>query len=103
MIKFRIERSFTELGYNFWIINYQGNKAYIMKPTNLEFVECQDGSYLPDPSIKINEDLGTQLIRAIAEGLAESGLPIAKTPESTLSAKDENLNDLRRVIEKILK
>ncbi len=103
MIKFRIDRSISRNGYNLWIINYNGDESFIADPIELKFTKCLDGWEFPAPTLQVGEQIGTEFLRAIAEGMADSGLPIAKFPDSTLKAKDENLKDLRNIIEKILK
>ncbi len=102
MIRFRIEKSFCRDGWDIWLCDY-GRKNRIAKPIELEFVEIDDGMLLPTPTLKLGHEDGQLFIDAMVKGLAESGLLKNKATDEIIKAKDDNLSDLRKLVDKLVK
>lgn len=111
MIKIRIDRSFSEGGYNLWILKYdlQLKKTWVAKQIKLEWIESEPNWQLPDPSYHVGNldafaDAGAgNVLKAFAEAAIEAGL----VPNSTTDKKEQvqamenNLNDLRKIVDQL--
>lgn len=105
MIDLRIERGWSFDGYQLWIIERRNGKSFIAKPIDLEFIEIQDGSFLPEPTLKIDGILGKELLIEAKKALA--GFNYLDKESYDVSSKIEkkmqdHIDSLKMVIENTL-
>ena len=80
------------------ILGKQGNEHHQASPCELLFVPIQLGE-MTSPCIRIDEDNADNLLRALAQGLAEAGyLPdVSCAKDNELAATKYHLEDMRRL------
>lgn len=105
-MRFRIERSFSKMGYNIWLLDYKNNQGFIAKPINLEFEQIDDGAILPEPTLFIDEFLARDLIPEVQKGLA--GLNYLKKEDYDINCRVEkqmqsHIDSLKIVLDRVLK
>lgn len=98
MIRIRIQRDFSRLGYAVWFLQDcergEGRHALmIAKPMEFEYVEHPEHITLPDPTFTLREDE----LAAFSKELGEKGFIIQA---DTGSAR--HLSDMRKIVSKQL-
>lgn len=70
MIDFRIERGWSFDGYQGWVLDYRGDKGFIAKPIEFEWVELNPTATLPEPTFRMNGPLAREFLDATRKALA---------------------------------
>jgi hypothetical protein len=90
----RAQYSIVQQGFNIFLFKYEDGKRY--QVTNFELEEVKPGSIGYPSHLTIQEDYAQMLF----DDLWSAGLR-PKTPDE-YNAKDEHINDLRRIVYKVL-
>ena len=100
--KVRVARDFSRIdGYCLWLFKYdeQSRSSYKAKPIKIEW-EAHDSYLLADPTLQFENTEGPDVLRAIAEGIIESGIAPMLSVDSAkqVEAMEANLKDLREIV-----
>lgn len=108
MLTTRIQRAFNHPGYDIWLLDYRVkngiNTSFVAEPIELRFKEMgpEGGAFFPDPTLKIDYVFANELEKAIKQGIDMSGIFNREDFSAEVRAKNENLQDLRKITDALL-
>ena len=97
-MRIKIEKSWCRDGYNIWLIDHSNGQTLIAKEIKIEFKPIEEGQMLPSETLFIPRNQASDFFRAFKDGLLESGYFEEKELKPIIAAKDEHIDDLRKVI-----
>lgn len=75
----------------------------MVEPIELKFKKIPEGSIFPEPSLFIREEDMLPFVKALMEGLEESGLSDKiREDQGVLKATREHLDDMRKMSDRML-
>jgi hypothetical protein len=95
-----VRRMFDRDAFGVWFGKYVGEKTLWAKPVKLELEEQPDSWVLPEPTLVIPRLEFHDFFERMAEQAGYEGVSNVR-PFDILKAKDENLKDLRSVIDRL--
>lgn len=98
-----LRRLWDRDGYGLWFLVKDGERYRYAKPVKIELEESSDrvGSMIPpEPTLIIPREQIQQIYKSFVEELEMEGEPVTEFKQ-VVKAKDENLKDLRSIIDRM--
>ena len=95
-----VRRLWDRDGFGIWFGRYVGEKILWAKPVKLELEEHPQFQMLPEPTLTIPRMEFKEFFEQLAKEAGHEDISAVR-PFDILKAKDENLKDLRSVIDRL--
>lgn len=97
-----LRREESSNAFGLWFISEDSNnQMYVAKPTELQYELKPESFWLGEPTLKIPREIALQLFESFVQQLENTGEALT-TNKQVLNAKDENLQDLRKLSDRLL-
>jgi len=103
----KVERDWGNRSVNIWLGDYRGRQTFVAKPIQLVFEPHQEDAILPEPTLRLDEDLARVLLPELKKSLAGFTLFDDKeeyeTAKRVEKAMQAHIDSLKLVVERTIK
>lgn len=98
--KLILKKDFASDNYSVWIGERRDSIFYVAKPVGFVLEELKEGLMYPEPTFRIPRMMIKEWYEQMTEHLTQEKEPFLFNHDA-IKAKDENLKDLRLVVDKL--